>query len=46
VERFGSLQQILAASMEDLATVNGLTVNQARTVREALSRIAEASMLA
>jgi diadenylate cyclase len=45
VERFGTLQRILAASMEDLQEVGGVSVALARAIREGLSRIAETSIL-
>jgi diadenylate cyclase len=45
VERFGSLQKLLAAGVEDLQQVDGLTLSRARGVREGLSRLAETSIL-
>ena len=45
VERFGSLQKLLAAGVEDLQAVDGLTLSRARAVREGLSRLAETSIL-
>jgi diadenylate cyclase len=45
VEHFGSLQQLLGATVEDLQTVDGVGDARARTVREGLSRLAEASIL-
>ncbi|MCL1898899.1 MAG: DNA integrity scanning diadenylate cyclase DisA [Micrococcales bacterium] len=44
-EHFGSLQHILAATLEDLMAVEGVGELRARAVREGLSRIAESSML-
>ena len=45
VERFGSLQEILAASVEDLDRVEGVGQDRARLIREGLVRLAEASVL-
>ncbi len=45
VEHFGSLQKLLAASMEDLQIVEGVGDLRARSVREGLSRLAESSIL-
>jgi diadenylate cyclase len=45
VEHFGGLQKLLAASVEDLQLVDGVGETRARAVREALSRLAEASIL-
>jgi diadenylate cyclase len=45
VEHFGGLQKLLAASVEDLLGVEGVGEARARTVREALSRLAEVSIL-
>jgi len=45
VEHFGSLQRLLGATVEDLQTVEGVGDTRARTVREGLSRLAEASIL-
>jgi diadenylate cyclase len=45
VEHFGSLQKLLAASIDDLRTVDGVGESRARTVREGLSRLAESSIL-
>jgi diadenylate cyclase len=45
VDRFGTLQRLLAASMDDLTTVEGVGTQRARAVREGLSRIAETSIL-
>ena len=44
VERFGSLQALMAASLEDLRAVDGVGEARARTVREQLSRMAESSL--
>jgi diadenylate cyclase len=45
IEHFGSLQKLLAASIEDLQTVDGVGDLRARGVREGLSRLAESSIL-
>lgn len=45
VEHFGTLQKLLAASMDDLQAVEGVGDLRARGVREGLSRLAESSIL-
>ena len=45
VDHFGSLQHLLGATVEDLQAVDGVGDARARTVREGLSRLAEASIL-
>jgi diadenylate cyclase len=45
VEHFGSLQKLLAASVDDLQTVEGIGESRARAIREGLSRLAESSIL-
>lgn len=45
VEYFGGLQKLLAASVDDLQTVDGVGEARARSVRESLSRLAEVSIL-
>lgn len=45
VDHFGGLQNLMAANIEDLMTVEGIGEQRARTVREGLSRIAETSLL-
>jgi diadenylate cyclase len=45
VAHFGTLQKLLAASVDDLQAVEGIGENRARTVREGLSRLAESSIL-
>jgi diadenylate cyclase len=45
IDHFGSLQKLLAASIEDLQTVDGVGDLRARGVREGLSRLAESSIL-
>src|ERR1700710_2902384 len=45
VDHFGSLQKLLAATIDDLQAVDGVGETRARSVREGLSRLAEASIL-
>jgi diadenylate cyclase len=45
VTHFGSLQKLLAASIDDLQAVGGVGESRARSVREGLSRLAESSIL-
>jgi diadenylate cyclase len=45
VEHFGGLQKLLAASVEDLQAVDGVGETRARAVREAISRLAEVSII-
>ncbi|HEX6501210.1 MAG TPA: DNA integrity scanning diadenylate cyclase DisA [Micromonosporaceae bacterium] len=45
VNHFGSLQRLLGATVEDLQAVDGVGDTRARSVREGLSRLAEASIL-
>ncbi|MCW2638548.1 MAG: integrity scanning protein DisA [Dactylosporangium sp.] len=45
VEHFSSLQRLLGATVEDLQAVEGVGDARARSVREGLSRLAEASIL-
>ena len=45
VDRYGGLQQVLRASVEDLDTVEGIEVAGAHFVKEGLSRLAETSIL-
>jgi diadenylate cyclase len=45
VEHFGGLQKLLAASVEDLQAVEGVGETRARAVREAISRLAEVSII-
>lgn len=44
-EHFGSLQKLLAASIDDLQSVEGVGEARARNVRDTLSRLAESSIL-
>ncbi len=45
IVHFGSLQRLLAASLDDLQAVEGVGDLRARGVREGLSRLAESSIL-
>ena len=45
VERFGTLQKVLRASVADLDDVKGVDEGRARAVKEGLARLAEASIL-
>ena len=45
VDHFGSLQKLLAASIDDLQAVEGVGELRAKSVREGLSRLAESSIL-
>ena len=45
VDHFGTLQKLLAATAEDLQAVDGVGEARARTVREAISRMADASII-
>lgn len=45
VDHFGSLQDLLAADLDDLQAVDGVGEQRARAVREGLSRMAETSIL-
>jgi len=45
VDRYGGLQEILHASIDDLDSVEGIDVTGARFVKEGLGRLAEASIL-
>jgi diadenylate cyclase len=45
IEHFGGLQKLLAASVEDLRQVEGVGASHARSIREGLSRLAEASLM-
>jgi diadenylate cyclase len=45
VDHFGTLQKLLAASIDDLQAVDGVGDSRARSVREGLSRLAESSIL-
>lgn len=44
-QHFGTLQKLLAASIDDLQAVEGVGDMRARSVREGLSRLAESSIL-
>ena len=45
VDQFQGPQSLMAASLEDLMSVEGIGEQRARTVRDYLSRVAEASLL-
>jgi diadenylate cyclase len=45
VDRYGGLQQILRASVDDLDTVEGIEVTGAHFVKDGLARLAETSIL-
>lgn len=45
VSHFGGLQRLLSANAEDLLAIDGIGGARARTIREALSRLAEASIM-
>jgi len=45
VERFGSLQKVMRATMDDLDDVEGVGETRARAIKDGLSRLAEASIL-
>ena len=44
IERFGSLDKIMRATLEDLDEVEGVGATRARAIREGLSRLADASI--
>jgi len=45
IDHFGSLQKLLAAGIDDLQSVEGVGEARGRSMREALSRLAESSIL-
>ena len=45
VEHFDGLQKLLAASVEDLQQVAGISESHARSIREGLARLAESSII-
>ncbi|WP_425545824.1 DNA integrity scanning diadenylate cyclase DisA [Aeromicrobium alkaliterrae] len=45
VDHFGSLQKLLAASVDDLTSVDGVGELRAKSLREGLSRLADSSIL-
>jgi diadenylate cyclase len=45
VEHFGGLQKVLAATVDELQDVEGVGDARARSIREALSRLADASIM-
>jgi diadenylate cyclase len=45
VARFGDLQKIMRATIDDLDDVSGIGETRARAIKEGLSRLAESSIL-
>jgi diadenylate cyclase len=45
IGRFGSLAKLMRASVADLTTIDGIGETRARTIKDGLSRLAEASIL-
>jgi diadenylate cyclase len=45
VDRFGSLQKIMRATLHDLEDVQGVGEVRARAIKDGLSRLAESSIL-
>jgi diadenylate cyclase len=45
IERFGSLQKLMRATVEDLDEVEGVGETRAKAIKEGLSRLAETSIL-
>jgi diadenylate cyclase len=45
VDRFGSLQKIMRATIDDLDDVSGVGESRARAIKDGLSRLAESSIL-
>jgi diadenylate cyclase len=45
IDRFGDLQKILRASVDDLDTVEGVSGRRAQAIKEGLARLAESSIL-
>jgi diadenylate cyclase len=45
VERYGTLQKLLSATVTDLDTVEGVSKATARTIKDGLARLAETSIL-
>jgi diadenylate cyclase len=45
VERFGTLQKIMRATIDDLDDVTGVGATRARAIKDGLSRLAESSIL-
>jgi diadenylate cyclase len=45
VDRFGNLQKIMRATIDDLDDVEGVGEARARAIKEGLSRLAETSIL-
>jgi diadenylate cyclase len=45
IDRFGNLQKIMRATIDDLDDVEGVGEARARAIKEGLSRLAESSIL-
>ena len=45
VTRFGSLQKVMRATIDDLDDISGVGETRARAIKEGLSRLAESSIL-
>jgi len=45
VERFGDLQKIMRASVNDLGEIEGISARRAQSIKEGLARLAESSIL-
>jgi diadenylate cyclase len=45
VDKFGSLDRLLDASLEELVAVEGIGEARARSIKEGLARLAESSIL-
>ncbi len=45
VARFGNLQKIMRATIDDLDDVSGVGETRARAIKDGLSRLAESSIL-
>ena len=45
VERFGDLQKIMRASVNDLGEIEGISARRAQAIKEGLARLAESSIL-
>jgi diadenylate cyclase len=45
VDRFGSLQKIMRATIDDLDEVGGVGETRARSIKDGLARLAESSIL-
>jgi diadenylate cyclase len=45
VDRFGNLQKIMRATLDDLEEVEGVGETRARAIKDGLGRLAESSIL-